>query len=61
MNNQNQKKKTINKVDTDKTLDLVADGFEHMMNPTQEMIEKMTESDSENENNDGNAENVTLI
>jgi oligoribonuclease (3'-5' exoribonuclease) len=51
----------MNNVDTDKILDLVADGFEHMMNPTQEMIEKMTESNSENENNDGNAGNVTLI
>jgi len=61
VNSQNQRKKTMNNVDTDKTLDLVTDGFKHMMNPTPEIIEKMTESDGENENNDDNAGNVTLI
>jgi oligoribonuclease (3'-5' exoribonuclease) len=61
VDSQDHKEKTINKVDTDKTLNLVADGFEHMMNPAQEIIEKITEPDSKSENTNGSTDGVTLI
>ncbi|WCN36578.1 hypothetical protein [Aneurinibacillus uraniidurans] len=55
MNKHNHKKKATNAANPTNSFDLVVDGFEHMMNPSKETMQKI-ESDR-----DDNPDDVTLI